>query len=107
MKKVLLGLAVVLTIALVLGGLVGVTTWSRNKTASEKPSWAEVEQRLESVFLTKDVSVREAYYNEYDATYKVEANGFTYLVRYQVRQIKDVPGMFFSWQYVSHTMIQS
>ena len=92
-------------IALAFWMLFSVAMFSRNETAKDKPSWAKVETDLEKVFLTKDIGVREEYDDEYEIVYKVEANGYTYLVKYQVKQIKGVPGFLFAWYYVNHSMV--
>lgn len=109
-KKVLTGVATavlaIAAIAFAFGMLFSAMMFSRNHTAQDKPSWTKVETDLEKVFLTNDIAVREEHDDEYEIIYKVEANGYTYLVKYQVEQIKDVPGFFFAWHYVNHSMVR-
>ena len=73
-----------------------------NKAVNNPPNINEVEEKLEDIFLTRDVCVLNIEENGSDyIIYKVKANGFYYLVLYEIT--KTMP--YYYWKYVRHTNI--
>lgn len=82
--------------------VIPLTNREYNKMYKSPPSVGYIEEDLEEVFMTRDVTVYEVDNSKDVIYYSVTANGFNYKVEYQLRRSKFI---YWEWRYIRHIEI--
>lgn len=100
-----LGVSLVVFISVLLiftGVVINLTNREYNKMYKSPPSVGYIEEDLEEVFMTRDVTVYEVDNSKDVIYYSVTANGLIYKVEYKLSRSKFI---YWEWRYIRHIEI--
>lgn len=84
------------------GVVICLTNREYNRMYKSPPSINYIEEDLEEVFMTKDVTVYKVNVNKDAIDYEVSANGFNYRVEYKLCRSKFI---YWEWRYIRYIEI--